>query len=103
MAFGHNFTTIFSPLFHDKILRLGVFSIHPNPDFYDELSLTLADTEVGEFISNKNNYPSYAHFHSKTNFGQMKTGYNKAILATLLRHEIVHIKRLPDILLSTYI
>ena len=30
----------FSPSFHGKFLKLEVFSVYPNPHYYDQLSLT---------------------------------------------------------------
>ena len=47
----------FSPSFHDKFLKLEVFSIHPNPHVYGQLSLTLTNTEAGEFVGKQNNNP----------------------------------------------
>lgn len=48
---------LFSPSFHDKFLKLEVFSIHPNPHVYGQLSLTLTNTEAGEFVVKQNNNP----------------------------------------------
>lgn len=91
---SHCFNIISSSPFHHKRLKVGALSVHPNPYSVISYRLALADTEIDKFISNQNNYPLNTHLHT-IYFGQMKTGYNMAVLATPHRREIVHVKRLP--------
>lgn len=93
---------IISSSFHHKGLKVGVLFVHPNPYSVISHQLALGDIETGQFISNQNNYPFNTHLHTLI-FGQMKTGCNIAVSATLHTHEIVPVKRLPGILLITYI